>query len=409
MSVEAIKNIIAGAASTAQSSTALTQLGDRAIMRCVSDVVAEHIRWLWFGRVAIGKLTLIAGDPGLGKSQLTAFMAAKVSTGGAWPNNGGTAPIGSVIMFSCEDDIADTIRPRLEAVDADLSRIHVVEAVEEKGKRRGFNMVDDIPKLEKLLQENKDIILIFIDPITAYMGEANGHNTGDVRVALAPLQDLASRYNVAVVAISHLNKNGGNGKAINAVTGSTAYVAAARAAFLVAKDPNDESRRYLLQLKNNLANAAGLSFTIQSKLLPNGIEAPLTVFNNEVVNINADEILGVSIAESSGNSVAHAAEEFLYEELKNGAVPTNELFARAKEVSISVSTLRRAQKRIGIVAAKGGYQGQWVWQYPFASLGKDSSQNPSKITTTSIDTQPHDMGIFEQARSSLESDKEDVS
>ena len=140
---------------------------------------------------------------------------------------------------------------------------------------------------------------------------------------------------MAIVAVTHLNKNGGNGKAINAVTGSNAYVAAARAAFLVAKNPNDENQRYLLQLKNNLANTEALSFTVESKLLSNGIEAPCIVFSDEVVNITADEVLGALGTKSSDNSAAHAAEEFLHEELKNGAVLANELIARAKEVSIT--------------------------------------------------------------------------
>ena len=119
--------------------------GDRAVMRRVSDVAAEPVHWLWPSRVAIGKLTIIAGDPGLGKSQLTAFMAAKVTTGAAWPNQDGISPIGNVIMLSCEDDIADTIRPRLEAAGAALDRVHVIEAVRTGGgQMRGFSLTQDL-------------------------------------------------------------------------------------------------------------------------------------------------------------------------------------------------------------------------------------------------------------------------
>jgi RecA-family ATPase len=102
--------------------------------------------------VAIGKLTIVAGDPGLGKSQLTAFMAAKVTTGGRWPNDDGSAPPGNAIMLSCEDDIADTIRPRLEAAGAALERVHVIEAVRTlAGQIRGFSLTQDLAQLEEAI------------------------------------------------------------------------------------------------------------------------------------------------------------------------------------------------------------------------------------------------------------------
>lgn len=153
---------------------------DRLIVRRVSDVQPEPIEWLWGQRIAIGKLSLIAGDPGLGKSQLTAFMAARVTTGTAWPDDGAARPTGGVVMLSCEDDVGDTIRPRLEAAGADLDRVHVVEAVRTGvGAMRGLSLQTDMARLERLLDELPDVRLVVIDPITAYLDKTDTHKTAD--------------------------------------------------------------------------------------------------------------------------------------------------------------------------------------------------------------------------------------
>lgn len=111
-------------------------------------------------------------------------------------------------MLSCEDDIADTIRPRLEAADADLCRVHVIEAIKTSdGNTRGFSITEDLTHLERTLQEVGNVRLVIVDPITAYLGGTDTHRTADVRAALAPLQQLAARFAVAVIAVSHLNKN----------------------------------------------------------------------------------------------------------------------------------------------------------------------------------------------------------
>lgn len=131
----------------------LAQAGTAALdIVTISTVEAEDIDWLWPQRFALGKLHMIAGEPGQGKSQFTLFMAATVTTGRAWPNGEGSAQQGDVIILASEDDAGDTMRPRLEATNADLSRVHVAKAVvESEGKRRGFNLQTDLSKLEAAL------------------------------------------------------------------------------------------------------------------------------------------------------------------------------------------------------------------------------------------------------------------
>lgn len=370
---------------------------DRLIVRRVSDVQPEPIEWLWGQRIAIGKLSMIAGDPGLGKSQLTAFMAARVTTGTAWPDDNASRPTGSVVMLSCEDDVGDTIRPRLEAAGANLDRVHVVEAVRTGvGATRGLSLQTDMARLERLLDELPDVRLVVIDPITAYLDKTDTHKTADVRVALAPVQALAARRRVAIVAVSHLNKNSGNGKSINAITGSGAFVAASRATFLVTKGQEDEGLRLFVQAKNNIGHAAGLSFRVQSKVLPSGIDAPHVEFEKGTLAITADEAIGEG-QHRSEHSQLDAAKQFLTEELRQGPVASKVLFDRAREQRISEKTLRRAKDAMGVEVRKDGFQGEWVWEFPFTSgdwAGVQAAISKTKVAMNGKDGQPEDVGIF---------------
>ena len=136
----------------------------------VSDVEVEAVEYLWNGRIARRQVTLIAGVPGGGKSQISCDVAARITTGAAWPD-GGCAPLGSVIMLSAEDTIKGVIRPRLEAAGADLDRVHVVEAAKEPdGRERTFDLQQDIAALKHLVAEIGDVAMVVIDPITSYMG-----------------------------------------------------------------------------------------------------------------------------------------------------------------------------------------------------------------------------------------------
>jgi putative DNA primase/helicase len=354
------------------------------VIHRVSDVEAQPIQWLWYQRIALGKVTLIAGDPGLGKSQLTAFLAAMVSTGGSWPNSDGVSPSGSVIMLSCEDDVADTIRPRLEAVGADLKRVHVIEAVKTgEGKSRGFDITADLAKLEEEMKRIPNVRLVTVDPITAYLGGTDTHRTSDVRAALGPLQVLAAQYGVAVVAVSHLNKAGGVGKSVNAVTGSGAFVAAARASFLVVKDEADEDRRLLIESKNNLGHAPGLSYRINQRTLVGGIVAPFVEFEPGTVNKTADEALGASISSNEGVAIREAM-QFLWTELASAEVPTKEILKLALEAGIAARTLRRAADNIGVMKVKGAFKGGWAWRLP----------EPSKVAKNFEDGHAENMDTF---------------
>src|SRR5262249_53133336 len=154
-----------------------------------------------------------------------------------------------------------------------------------------FHLEKDITKLENQLDQWPETRMIIVDPITAYLCGVDTHKTSDVRSVLGPLADMAARRRIAVVCVSHLNKNP-TGAAINRVTGSGAFVAAVRAAFIVAKDQVDESRRLLVPAKNNNAeDIGGLAFRIEECVIPGGerdIVTSRVVWEGNPVRITAD-------------------------------------------------------------------------------------------------------------------------
>jgi putative DNA primase/helicase len=295
------------------------------VSRRASDIMPEPIAWFWPGRIARGKVTLIAGMPGLGKSQITAYLAATVSIGGTLPADGGKSPLGSVIFLSAEDDPADTIVPRLMAAGADRRRIEIVEAVSEPvagqpGIRRPVCLKSDLTLLSDVTARLGDTVLVIVDPLSAYLGRVDSHKNAEVRVLLALLTDWAGQRQVAVVGVTHLNKGGGD--ALSRFTGSMAFVAAARAGFLVVPDAEDETggRRLFLPAKNNIAKKLpGLAFTVQGVTLANEIETSRIEWCPGEVNVSADEALyGANGEDEDKSSVKREVDEFLNDLLRDG-------------------------------------------------------------------------------------------
>ena len=211
------------------------------VVTCAADVKAEKLRWIWPKRISRGNVSIIAGEPGLGKSQLVANLAATVSTGGEWPCEEGTAVAGDVVMIVAEDRTADTVRPRLEAAGADLRRVHFIEMVNDKetGRRR-FSLLADLMRLDRALSNLKKPRLVTIDPLNAFLASVNGEkfNANDitqVRALLSRLDDLAKKYRVAIICVTHPTKTS-SGSALARIMGSSALVAAARAVFGIAMD-----------------------------------------------------------------------------------------------------------------------------------------------------------------------------
>jgi len=353
----------------------------QAVIRCLDDVEAKPIRWLWPGRIACGKLSLIAGDPGLGKSQVTIAMAATVTRGGIWPVDGIHCQQGAVLFLSSEDDAADTIRPRLEAVGADLRQCFIIDAVrasDETGTilHRSFSLKHDLARLAETMASLGNVRLIIIDPITAYMGSVDSHKNTDVRSMLMPIAELAEDYAVAILGVSHLNKSNAQ-DALQRVTGSGAFVATARAGLVVVKDKANPARRLLLPIKNNLAkDVGGLAFSVQTAYLENGIETSRVEWEEEPVIITADEAMRIDDGQDRSRE-REEAKRFLADLLAEGPVMAGEAERQYQESGISTATIRRAKKDLGVTSQKS--ETGWIWALPKV-LNKGEKQESCKTS-----------------------------
>ncbi len=334
----------------------------------MSDVQPEKLAWVWEKVIPRGKLTLFTGDPGLGKSFITLDIASRVTRGDCWPNDSTPTEQGAVILFAAEDDIADTIRPRLDAAGAEVEHVYCIEGITKydgKGKPSlwSFQMDRDLPILESELERLKatgvPVRLIVIDPISCYLGKTDSHNNAEVRGTLAPLAELASRYQVSMLLVSHLNKSG-TGKAVYRSSGSLAFAAAARSVWVVTRDLDLPSRRLMLPVKMNLcAEPAGLAYSIIEGRI--GWEA-------DPVKLTADEFLAQEAARDKDTDRAENTSEFnravdwLKGQLADGRVDSKTLKDDAKENDISYATLRRAFNNLEGKAVKDGKQ--WFWLLP---------------------------------------------
>jgi hypothetical protein len=334
--------------------------------RCFADIERKPITWLWKDRVALGKLTQIAGLPKLGKSQLTSFMAAAVTRGSQWPD-GGRAPLGSVILISGEDDPEDTIGSRLDAAGADVHRVHVFDWARVGGKRPArepFHVPNHVPALRDMIRDIGDVRMVVIDPLPAYMSGSDTHKTGEVRSAMLPLQSLAAQENVAIVLVNHLNKNSKERSAINRVGGSGAFVAVCRSNWLVAMDPDEDHleerrrRRLLMSLGSNIGrDKGGLAFHVEDVTLPGEIETTKLRFESTPVDASADDVLNV-VSDGAGGAL-HEAEQFLRRELVSGEALSKLVMVHAMELGIAPATLSRAKKKLNVGARKRG-KDWWV-------------------------------------------------
>ena len=220
-----------------------------------ADFDVRSIAWMWPGRFAVGKLGLIGGMPDMGKGLISAFLAAAVTARVDLPCGEGKTPHGNVLWFTAEDDIEDTVVPRLIAAGADLERVKIVRTMRRSEKERTFNLVTDLPDLRKAIERVGNVILVIIDPMSAYVGvgKVNTSSTTDVRGFLTPLTQLAAELQICVIGIMHFNKKVDVTSAILRIADSMAYVAAARHVYVVLEDPHVEGRRLFMKAKNNLA------------------------------------------------------------------------------------------------------------------------------------------------------------
>jgi hypothetical protein len=306
-----------------------------------SGVSAERPRWLWPQRIPLGCITLLAGEPGAGKSHLTLDLAARTTRGGPWPGESGdgqeagvklSGP-GSVILISFEDNWHHTIRPQLAALGADLSKIQCLPISGQQPMDMRIEM------LQHSLHRLKDCQLIVIDPVSTFMNETGGTSGSQGRRLVYLLTESVRHQSTAMVLVTHLRS--GKGKALHLPSGNDALVRAARAAWLLTDDPAETDRRLLLSIKNNLGPPpSGLAFTFEPT--GDGQYARLG-WDEEPVPISADEFLREAAQQSAPRDHKLCdAVDWLRQLLRDDMVLAAEVQQAAKARGISYGTLRRA-------------------------------------------------------------------
>jgi putative DNA primase/helicase len=336
-------------------------LPDGVVLVSAATLMPEPIRWLWPQWLAQGKLHILAGAPGQGKTTIALGFVATVSTGGRWPDGTSCAP-GNVLIWSGEDDPADTLLPRLLAMGADPMRIFFVTGTRVAGEALPFDPARDLVQLSAEAQRIGDVRLLMVDPVVSAVA-GDSHKNGEVRRALQPLVDLAAAIDCAVVGISHFGKNTSGRDPTERVLGSVAFSAVARVVMAVAKVMNDggDEKRILVRSKSNIGpDDGGFEYAIEQRELDAhpGFVASAVVWGNAVEG-SARDLLGQ--AEATADDVEHDVEGFLRGLLASGPVPAKSVLTDCSDAGYSRDQVQRAACRLGVVRRKKGMSGGWVW------------------------------------------------
>jgi hypothetical protein len=295
----------------------------------LSYVRDEPVEWIWPGRITRGKLTLIAGDPGVGKSFLTLDIAARVTRGLAWPDGTGTAPTGRVLVLSSEDDAADTVKPRLTALGGDVNRVSVYqhEAIR----------LHETDRLKRAIEE-AHADLVIVDPIAAYFPvRLNINKDSDVRRVLEPLAELAREMRVGMVLTRHLTKDAGR-PLLTRVQGSIAFIGVPRNAWGVDRDGD---RSVLVSIRQSLVKEPeAIAFRITDGRL---------VWDAEPVSRDTVSSLR---GEDGGDPVRSEAATFLRDFLADGPHKAQDVISEGSKLGFSRDQLLRAKRIAGVKSRK---------------------------------------------------------
>lgn len=372
-----------------------------------SDITPEAVDWLWNGWLAAGKLHVLGGAPGTGKTTISMALAGTVTTGGRWPD-GTKSPLGNAVIWSGEDDPADTLIPRLILSGADVSRVYFIADVREGNERRSFDPAKDMEPLRRKLVEIGEVRLLIVDPIVSAVA-GDSHKNAEVRRSLQPLVDLAASMRCALLGITHFSKGTGGRDPVERLTGSLAFGALARVVLVAAKqqEDGDDGRtvRIFLRAKSNIGpDDGGFEYDLHQGELKThpGIFSSSVLWGNAIEGA-ARELLATADATGSdgeGGTMADA-KRFLSDLLADGPLPSKVIRADADGAGYTWATIRRAQKALAIDIRKegghfGGVKQQWVWALSFAedAQGEHLQGDSLKMLKNTEDAQQNKLSTF---------------
>lgn len=333
----------------------------------MATIQAQAINWLWSGWLPLGKLTILAGAGGCGKTNLLLALIATITTSGIFPDGSKCTDTGKVLIYSTEDDPNDTLLPRLIANGADLSKIDFIAGrINDKGEREPFDPTKDLPLLNAYAEQNPDIKLLMIDPIISAVG-GDSNKATDVRRSLQVVVDFAQKFNCAVVGITHFAKGTSGSSPADRIIGSQAFTALARMVWSAAKR-EDEEDCILVRAKSNISTLdGGIRYQIEPETVLDNIETTKTAWLGTIEG-SAKELLNEAESSEHSGSTVDLAKEFLIDLLSTvEKMPASEVQTEAKNAGYSVASIRRAKDNLNIKPFKEG--SAWYWKLP--SIFKD--------------------------------------
>ena len=341
-----------------------------------SDIIPEATDWLWEGWLAAGKMHILGGSPGTGKTTISLSLAATLSSGGLWPD-GSEADVGNVVIWSGEDGVEDTLVPRLMASGADCDNVHFINGVSKGKETRFFDPSTDIEPLQRKLEEISNVRLLIIDPIVSAV-QGDSHKNAEVRRGLQPLVELADSLGSALLGITHFSKNTGKNAPVERLTGSLAFGALARIVLVVSERENEDggTEHVMCRAKSNIGpDSGGFKYTVQQSALneyPN-ISASSIQWGDKIEG-SAQEILSSSGESRETDSRLQEAKNYLIEVLSDGEIPSSLI---GEGTTVSQRTLDRAKKELGVRSKKKGKS----W---YLFLPTQESQATSTVPTENV-------------------------
>lgn len=343
-----------------------------------STLKPEPIRWLWEGWLARGKLHILAGAPGQGKTTLALACAATVSCGGSWPDGSRCEP-GNVLVWSGEDDPTDTLLPRLHAMGADVRRVYFIKARRDGDDVLPFDPARDLVELAAAAKRIGHVKLLVVDPVVSAVS-GDSHKNAEVRRGLQAVVDLAAVLDAAAIGITHFAKQSAGRDPSDRVVGSVAFTAVARVVMVAAKakDAIDGERRVLARAKSNIGpDDGGFEYALDQIELYGypGVMASRVTWGKAVEGSardllrEAEDPRDVEDCDGPGDASA-----WLRELLGNGPVRSSEVKRIADEAGYAWRTVQRAMKRAGVQSRRDGYPAKTIWFVAASGSATDASR-----------------------------------
>jgi DNA repair protein RadA/Sms len=313
----------------------------------------QKAQWVWKPYIPAGRISVLAGDPGMGKSQIAIDLVSRISRGAKMPLDEQRSQLmGTCAIATAEDHTAETIVPRIMAAHGDRKRIRVLRKVEIDGKKRYLSFPRDLEYLKNYIV-SRALRMLVIDPLNSFLGAStDAYKDHDVRLALGPLEEIAEATGCSILVIAHLNKKE-DSATLYRVSGSIGFVGAARSVLAVSRSNQDEDLCVLYSLKSNLAKR------------PPALEYALAL--NKELDVTHVGWLGASnfdpekAGRDDGPQKMKECRDFLLQELADGEVAGDTVAKDMLKVGLATRTLKYYKKELGVESVKHG--DKWYWRF----------------------------------------------